>query len=275
MKNVEWDMFQIVSNFCDNYDCIRQAYQGALEEIPFDVKRVHDIMPDNSNEMNEFMQSFEKIIYSVDEFNVDEKLKEMEAIQAKLREDEILSPKEKYVGLAAGSVAMESTKLWTSVYRNPSHPLTNIRTVSKSKRLFQHRSLQGVSVEFVGLDFDLNFTIFADFASLIAFLGIPFPAIFASLWAYSISNNKQDNSPSTQPSISQMPSTKPSLKPSLQPSISNMPTGKPSAIPSRLPSLSPSLGPSSAPSISHAPTLFSSRNPSTIPSLNPSLGPTR
>lgn len=277
MKKVEIDMFKIVSSYCVGTGCIRQAYQAALQEIPLGARTVNEVLSETIDPgLVDYMQAYESLIYSVTLDNVDQVVEEMEVIQEKLREDETLEDDDKYLGLAAGSIAKESTRLWTDVSRDPNHPLRRVREAlqtSKTKLQKDDRRLQGISIEFTGLDFDLSFTIFADFVTLIAFLGIPFPAIFASLWAYAISSSEQDNSPSTQPSISLMPSLYPSSIPSQLPSKSSMPSSIPSVGPSSLPSLTPSLNPSQKPSKSPAPSLFSSSNPSTLPSINPSTRP--
>jgi len=287
MKAVDFDMFKIVSSYCVDHTCIRNVYQSALEQVPLGAQSVEEVLPDGIDEsVRVYLKSFESAIYEVNTDNAEDIIDEMEAIQAKLREDDTLDEKGKYLGLAAGSIAIESTKLWTNVFRDPSHPLNVVRKASKrSNSMFQRRRLQSIVITTGGgQDSDLRFTIFADFATLIAFFGIPFPAIFASLWALAVSRD-QEESPSLQPSISpsRKPSAKPSLGPSIQPTISSipsiLPTSAPSLVPtiSNVPSVLPSVVPSKTPSLmpSLKPSLMPSLMPSRMPSLKPSLMPSR
>jgi len=246
MKSVELDMFKIISNYCENLECVRNAYQGALENVPLGARRVEEVVSESMNDsIKGYLKSFESAIYSVTLENTGEIISELESIQATLRGDETLDENDKYLGLAAGSIAIESTTLWVSVFNDPSHPLHAVRDVSsRTGSFFQHRKLQSIIISFPtpgasngNQNGDLNFTIFADFITLIAFIGIPFPAIFASLWAFGISNEQGTltSSPtkSLEPSISKVPTQRPSI--SSAPSTPN-------------PSMGPSLNPSTAPS---------------------------
>ena len=264
MKDVEFDMIEIVSSFCDNLKCVQSAYQAAMEETSLGISDLQDVYPNSfeSSPVKYHLDKIESTIKSVDVSNANEVIKELKAIQALLREDISISIEDKHVGLAAGSVAIESTKLWTMVFRDPSHPLHVIQEVSTvSKSFFQHRKLQ--SIQTSG-GTDLSYTILADVIAIVAFLGIPFPSIFASLWAFAITN-VATQMPSAVSSPSTSPSSKPTSIPSMHPSTH--PTIFPSAAPSVFPSAFPTFIPTSFP------TLYPSTHPSNYPSLNPTSVP--
>ena len=257
MKNVEFDMIEIVSSFCDNLKCVQSAYQAAMEEIPLGKSDLQDVSPDSfdSSPVKYHLYKIESTIKSIDENNTDEVINELRTLQALLREDTSIRDEDKRMALAAGSVAIESTKLWTTVFRDPGHPLHVVQEVSTvSKSFFQHRKLQ--SIQTSG-GTDLSYTILADILTLIAFFGKPFPSIFASLWSFAISNVA-----TSMPSAVSSPSTSPS----------NMPTSYPTLFPTTIPTVNPTSVPSVAPSL--YPTSVPSVNPTSVPSVAPSLYPT-
>ena len=300
------DLADIMSSFCDGNECIEGARRSVLEELPLDARSVEDVYSNNLDpKVKDYLGSFESAIRLVNTKDVDEVIDKLTLIQDKLRSDKSLKEEDKYLGLAAGSIAIESTKLWTSVFDDLDHPLRAIKNAqSSSDNMFHNRHLEmdipendvAVNVELERRP-NIDLVILVDFLVTIAFFGVPFPAIFASLVAFFFVRIERGAAPSTDPTLaptkspsalptpvlSALPTTIPSALPTTVPTsapiISNFPSSVPSMVPSsqpsQLPSLAPSMSkiPSSAPSKSSIPSSVPSSVPSTVPSSAPSAVP--
>ena len=299
-----------MSSFCDGNECIEGARRSVLEELPLDARSVEDVYSNNLDpKVKDYLGSFESTIRLVNTKDVDEVIDKLTLIQDKLRSDKSLKEEDKYLGLAAGSIAIESTKLWTSVFDDLDHPLRAIKNAQSSPdKMFQHRDLQidipdndiVVNVELETRP-NIDLVILVDVLAIIAFFGVPFPAILASLYAFffvqieivpaptadptlapvKAPSKSPSASPTHAPSVlaTAIPSTSPTTVPTSAPSSSDVPSSVPSTVlssqPSQLPSLTPSISkvPSSAPSSSNVPSSVPSSAPSSQPSQLPSLTP--
>jgi len=289
--DVEKDMIDIMSSFCLDDECGSIARRNMLEEVPFHVKNVKEVYPENLDpRLKKYLESFESTIRSIDTHDAEEVVAALSLIQDELRESPTINKDEKNLALAAGSVAIESTKLWSSVLSNPKHPLNKIKSRKLDNSVDQFfensRNLQDVVIEInTGItQIQAVFVILVDFFTLILFLGFPFPSIMASFYSFVTADDIFSRAPPTvnpsaYPSITESPSLSPSIsakpsssiKPTVQPSFS--PSGKPSAKPSSDPSSKPSSTPSVKPSAtsSFSPSAKPSTTPSSTPSSSPSL----
>jgi len=214
LREVMKDMTDVVASYCIGYKCIRSVRRSAFERFNFGIRHMNEAYPEDYDPVvKEHLESIEALIRKVDDDGVDEVVGGLVLLQDDLRDKEGIAEEQKSVGLAAGSMAIESTKLWMSVDSDPNHPLRSVRGVQAFAEDPFDRHLQQLP-----FDFDIQFVIptesgnvgviLADVLALIVFVGFPIPAIFASLLA----NIYFGTTPPTS-----APSAKPSAKPSARP----------------------------------------------------------
>jgi len=224
LHHVIRDMADIVSSYCIGRKCIRSVRRSALEKVQFGITHMKDAYPTGlDSTVKEHLESIETAVRSLDTHDVEEVVGGLTMLQDVLRETPDIDDQDKSLGLAAGSMAIESTKLWTSVESDPNHPLRAIRDVTMySGNLFGRRYLQvypnvGLEIELPSSSNNIG-VILADTLALVIFLGFPIPAIFASLLAsifFQVPSVKPSKSSSSKPSS--LPSSKPSSSPSKKP----------------------------------------------------------
>lgn len=204
------DMVDIVSSYCSDEECIESSLELANSDFSIGVKKaLEDFPEDIEDSIRDHLESIRLSILSLDDDEeVQDVISSLELIQKKLREDKNVEDDAKYLGLAAGSVAIESTKLWTSVHSDAHHPLHSIK-----RNGYSGRGLQDVEVE-VNVDDQTALIILADFVGLVAFLGIPLGAILASLYAFDVLSTR---TPSPTPSPTQSPTPSPTQSPTVAP----------------------------------------------------------
>ena len=217
LREVMKDMTDVVASYCIGYKCIRSVRKNAIAKFDFGITHMNEAYPEDYDPVvKEHLESIEALIRKVDYNGVDEVVGGLELLQDDLRDKEGIAEEQKSVGLAAGSMAIESTKLWMSVDSDPNHPLRSVRGVQVFAEDPFDRHLQ---VQFP-FDFDISIdiplqsgnagVILADVLALIVFVGFPIPAIFASLLA---------NIYFGTPAPTRAPSAKPSAKPSARPVV--------------------------------------------------------
>ena len=216
------DMTDIVASYCVGYECIRSVRRSAFEHFNLGIVHMNEAYPEDYDPVvKNHLESIETIIRKVDDDGVDKVVAGLELLQDDLREKEGIAEEQKSVGLAAGSMAVESTKLWMSVDSDPNHPLRATRGVQNNFQNPFDRRLQPGQLPF---DFDIQFVIpnqsgnvgviLADVLALIIFVGFPIPAIFASLLAnifFATVSSVPTKAPSASPSAS--PSSSPTNPP--------------------------------------------------------------
>jgi len=233
------DMIGIVSSYCEDRACRRSVRKSAFEKVEFGKTHMRDAYPEDLDlTVKEHLESIESTIRSLDTQNEQEVIGGLTLLQDTLRETADIKESNKYVGLAAGSIAIESTKLWSSVLSNPDHPLNAAKEASSISGNLFHRNLQDIEVQVELEQTPQNqLIILFDVLGLVLFLGFPIPAIFASLYAFYFLQIEVvvPQAPTSKPSSlpSSLPSSKPSNSPSSKPS--NSPSSKPSVTPSRKP----------------------------------------
>jgi len=178
-----------MSSYCDGHDqeCIKSAEESMHYEYPSQNTRVEDVYLEDFDPLaKKYLESFQTTILSgnLNKENGDvELISALSFIQDELREEINMKEDDKNKALAAGSVAIESAKLWTNVFSDQTHPLHTIKelpaSASDAENLSNRRNLQIFDTTNLQSE-DLEIIIFADFMGLIAFLFIPFPAIVAS-----------------------------------------------------------------------------------------------
>lgn len=257
------DLDDIMASYCASESCIESARQSTLLVNPLSILTVEEATATHDDldpRVKQYLQSFESAIHLLDTESRDTVITEIMKVQDDVRANTDLNDKDKYLALAAGSVALESTRLWTDVQANSQHPL---KTLKQGMEPIGDRHLQelDVSINIGGI----LLTVLSDVIFLILFLGLPFPAIIASFLIYSFVEIEVYESPSMIPSLTTFPSNSPTVTPTRKPSTS------PSARPTSKPSIFPSVSPSRSPKPSTTPS--KSPKPSTTPSNSPSVNP--
>jgi len=186
-----------MSSYCDGHDqeCIKSAEESMHYEYPSQNTRVEDVYLEDFDPLaKKYLESFQTTILSgnLNKENGDvELISALSFIQDELREEINMKEDDKNKALAAGSVAIESAKLWTNVFSDQTHPLHTIKelpaSASDAENLSNRRNLQEVDV-IINLQAippeSIPVIIFVDFMALVVFLFFPFPAIVASFLAY-------------------------------------------------------------------------------------------
>ena len=186
LREVMKDMTDVVASYCIGYKCIRSVRKNAIAKFDFGITHMNEAYPEDYDPVvKEHLESIEALIRKVDYNGVDEVVGGLELLQDDLRDKEGIAEEQKSVGLAAGSMAIESTKLWMSVDSDPNHPLRSVRDVQMFSNNPFDRHLQDVDVQFEidPSDPSNTNTILIDVITLVIFVGFPVPAIFASLFA--------------------------------------------------------------------------------------------
>ena len=186
------DMIDIVSSYCETQACIKSVHQSAFSQFNFQVTHMRDAYPsDLDPAVKSHLESIESTIFLLDvTHNAEEVVEKLAELQDGLRETSGINESEKAMGLAAGSIAIESTKQWTIVLNDPDHTLKAVNGISMRAGHRFHRNLQftfGQDLELFLQNSNISKTsliIFFDVLGLVMFLGFPIPAIFASWYAF-------------------------------------------------------------------------------------------
>lgn len=235
-------LVNVAASYCSNDECIEQTFASAAEHVSMGMIDPYTELPEDfSPILKEYLESLRTTILSGKVGNGEEIINKLTMIQSKMQGDTTMNEEEKFIGVSATSVAIESTKLWSSVFSDAEHPLRGITKLNSHGRNLQ-----------VGETTIAGSVIVADVIGLLLFFGFPIGSIIASYLAYSGFLIPSDT-PSISPT-SEVPSGAPSLSPSMSPIPSTAPSALPTQIPSPIPSSAPSDSPSESPSKSPSPT---------------------
>ena len=194
------DMIDIVSTYCETEACIKSVHQSAFSHFNFQVTHMRDAYPNDLDPaVKNHLESIESTILLLgDTDDAEEVVETLTELQNGLRESSDINESDKNLGLAAGSIAIESTKQWTTVLNDPDHPLNAVDGIGMRPGHQFHRNLQftfGVDLEALFQAANITKThliIFFDVLALVMFLGFPIPAIFASYFAFAYIRNYSD-----------------------------------------------------------------------------------
>lgn len=171
-------LVDVAASYCSNDECIEQTFSSAADHVNNGMIDPYTEFPEDFGPtLKEYLESVRSTILSGTIVDGEEMIDELMMIQSKMQDDSTMDEDEKFIGIAATSIAVESTKLWSSVFSDAEHPLRDIRTVNS-----QDRNLQ-TTIE-LNISREAALVIAADVFGLILTLGIPIGAILGSYLAY-------------------------------------------------------------------------------------------
>jgi len=124
------DISDIVANYCPSTDssCRSNAYAATLKRFHIQetaTKHSKTVVP---ADMDAKVKSALRTVYStlskLDQNNVDSVIGKLDTIQKKITNMKNINPAHQMIGVAAVSVAKESSSYWINVYNDKGHPFT-------------------------------------------------------------------------------------------------------------------------------------------------------
>ena len=205
-------LVNVAASYCSNDECIEQTFSSAADHINNGMIDPYTEFPEDFGPtLKEYLESVRSTILSGTAVDGEEMIDELTKIQSKIQGDSTMDEDEKFIGIAATSIAVESTKLWSSVFSDAEHPLRGIRNVNSQDRNLQTNPENETALVILADVLGLIFSFFNPIGSILA--------SYLTCSAYKI--------PSSQPSMSPMPTDTPSVIPTFRPSTS--PSAAPSA----------------------------------------------
>jgi len=160
MPRSNFDIMQDVSNvmadFCPIGDlfCKAMMFKATLEEYSTGNSESNElnVPADFDEDIKESLQIAHNTINSLNENNSDDVVDMLSVIMNDIESMEDVNPNQKDLGVAALSVATESTKLWNEVYTNSDHPMHHL----VADKIDHQRRLQGdwVTIDISGENWD-------------------------------------------------------------------------------------------------------------------------
>jgi len=124
------DISDIVANYCPSNDsaCRSNAYAATLERFHIQEsgkKNPKNIVPDEiDDKVKNALRNVYSTLSKLDQNNVDSVIGKLDKIQKKITKMKDVNPAHQMIGVAAVSVAKESSSYWINVYNDKSHPFT-------------------------------------------------------------------------------------------------------------------------------------------------------
>lgn len=137
------DVSQIAASFCAENDhlCVSNAYKYTLEQFHEKKNQKKITFPKSTDpKIKNALRKTEKLIMDKD-LDIDSLVAELTNIEDKLTDMKAVNEQQRVGALASVSVAIESSKLWHSVYNDKEHSLHEMRGVFGDGR---KRSLESV-----------------------------------------------------------------------------------------------------------------------------------
>ena len=295
----------ILSSYCfdDNEECMLNAHRSIVQTEDLSLNFADTQKLENlDTSIKLYLDSVYAEILSIESKGFERVMESLLSIENEMNGMRGINEEDKRLGLAATSIAIESTKLWNRVLSDTDHPLhllQNVSNLAAKNNNLRHRNLQASIENIMGVD--IAVIILIDFIACLACYGNVFVAIGASFFAFLISLDPEKpeltvpsffgcvdsiffpNLPNVAPFF---PVMSPTAAPTMFPTVSSGPSGLPSQSPA--PSSSPSMSsststqpsastssPSMAPSVSLQPSMSPSTSPSksAVPSASPTANP--
>lgn len=122
------ELSEIMASFCD-HEPTKESCQKITTNYEVFLDSDGEYPDDFDEELLVLLDDIYTSLNTLQEDNVDEVLAKLDALKAKMK-DVDAHPIHKHIAMAGAAVAIESTKLWTKVYSDSSHPLFGLHQAS-------------------------------------------------------------------------------------------------------------------------------------------------